>query len=165
VITGSAGSDRHLISLQSVIGAVLFLMALCIQEAQANNGNDIASRALSVSELRTQAIAPRIFTVAAYVIQKYDECPPCPPNAVCETCVVGIYVADDKRPRKPGVAMNDGLYLRTNKAGGFQLGIKYLFRIRYRMEQNAAGAWLQTGPELVDFAHMGRDLQRPGPEE
>jgi hypothetical protein len=135
--------------------SVAFLIALCIPQTHANDVDDITSRPLSISELKELVMAPRIYTVTAYVIEKYDECPPCPPNAVCETCVLGIYVADDNRPRKPGVTMNDGMYLQTNKARRFQKGVKYLFRVRYILERTAAGAWLQSGPDLIDFTHIG----------
>lgn len=139
--------------MKSFLISALLLIALCIQQAQANDVNDSAGRSLSIAELKERVFAPRIFAVTAYVIEKYDKCPPCPPNAVCETCVFGIYVADDNRPRKPGTTMTDGIYLPTNKAQRFQIGMKYQFRIRYRIEKNAAGAWQQTGPELIDFSH------------
>jgi len=140
--------------------SVPFLIALCIQQSHANDVNDIASRPLGVAALKELVIAPRIFTVTAYVIEKYDECPPCPPKAMCETCAYGIYVADDNRPRKPGTLTDNGLYLRTDRAKEFQIGIKYVFRIRYRLERTAAGAWRQTGPELVDFARIGPEGKR-----
>ena len=145
-------------SKMNVIGliiAVSLAMSFCVQDTQAGDVSSHGSQPLSISELKKHITAPRIYSVEAYVIHKDDECPPCPPNAVCETCVLGIYVADDNRPRKPGVVMNDGIYLQTNKARRFQVGIKYQFRIRYRLEMNAAGAWLQTGPELIDFTHIG----------
>ena len=132
--------------------SVVILIVLCMQQVRAN---DITIRPLSVSALKDLVIAPRIFTITAYVIEKFDECPPCPPNAVCETCEYGIYVADENRPRKPGASGGDGIYLRTNQAKEFQIGIKYLFKIRFRLEKNAAGAWQQTGPELIDFAPAG----------
>lgn len=141
----------------------VFVIVLCMQQASANDVNDIMSQPLSVSALKEHVMTPRIFTVTAYIIEKYDKCPPCPPNAVCETCVLGIYVADDNRPRKPGTFTDDGLYLRTKKAQDFQIGIKYEFIIRYRLEKNAAGAWLQTGPELIDFAPVGSWSKRKKP--
>ena len=93
----------------------------------------------------------------AYVIEKYDKCPPCPPDALCETCQFGIYVADDNRPPKAVVSMDYGIYLRTDKAKDFQIGSRYLFTIRYRLEKSAAGAWQQTGPELSGFTLIGPD--------
>ena len=132
-----------------------FLAVLCLQQARAAGVNDVAGRPLSVSELNELVVAPRIFALAAYVVEIYDRCPPCPPQAVCETCTYGIYVADDKRPRRPGTLKDDGLYLRTDKAGQFHLGTKYLFKIEYRLEKSAAGAWRQTGPQLIDSARIG----------
>jgi len=140
--------------------SVLFLIGLCMQQSHASDVNDGATRPLGVAALKELVIAPRIFTVAAYVIEKYDECPPCPPNAVCETCAYGIYVSDDNRPRKLGTLTDDGLYLRTNKAKEFQTGIKYQFTIRYRLEKSPAGAWRQTGPELIDFSRIGPEDKR-----
>ena len=143
--------------MRSLMLSGVFLSTLCLQQAGADDMTDITAPPLSVSEMKDRIMAPRIYTVAAYVVEKYDTCPPCPSKAVCETCVLGIYVADDNAPRKPGTVMNDGLYLQTNEAGRFQAGVKYLFRIRYRLEQNTAGAWQQTGPELMDFARIGLD--------
>ena len=141
--------------MKNLAVSAVFLVVLCMQQAYASDVNDAANRPLSVSALKELVIAPRIFTIAAYVIEIYDKCPPCPPKAVCETCTFGIYVADDNRPRQPGSLTDDGLYLRTDKAGQFQIGTKYLFRIRYQLEKSAAGAWQQTGPQLIDFARIG----------
>ena len=141
--------------MKNLTVSAAFLVVLCMQQARAGEVNDVANRPLSVSALKELVIAPRIFTIAAYVIEIYDKCPPCPPKAVCETCTFGIYVADDNRPRQPGSLTDDGLYLRTDKAGQFQIGTKYLFTIRYRLEKSAAGAWQQTGPQLIDFARIG----------
>jgi hypothetical protein len=138
--------------MKNLMLSITFLITLCIQQAHASYVDDVSNRQLSVSALKAQVIAPRYFAVAAYVITKDDTCPPCPPDAVCETCAYGIYVADDNRPRTPGVSMNDGIYLQTNKAREFQIGTKYLFTVRYRLEKNAAGAWQQTGPEFIDAA-------------
>ena len=137
--------------------SVALLAALCIQAAGAAGVNDAGPRPLSVSALKERVIAPRIFTVAAFVVEKFDKCPHCPPGAVCETCTFGIYVADDLRPRRPGATRDDGLYLTTDKASQFQTGTKYRFRIRYRLEKNAAGAWQQSGPQLIDFARISAD--------
>ena len=138
--------------MKRLMGPVIFLLALCLQQAHADGANDDVNRRFSVSALKEQVAAPGDFTVAAYVVEKYDVCPKCPPNAVCETCVLGIYLADDNLPRKPGASSDDGIYLRTNRAQEFQVGSQYEFRIGYRMEKNAAGAWQRTGPELIDFA-------------
>lgn len=135
---------------------IFFIIALCVQQAHANETNGFMTKPLSVEELKTRIIAPRIFTVSAYVIEKYDKCPPCPANAVCETCVFGIYVADNNRQRIPDASRKDGIYLQTNEAYKFKIGMKYLFHIRYRMEKNAYGAWQQTGPELIDYMQADR---------
>ena len=135
----------------------VFLIALGVHGAAAVETSDGMRRTLSIAALRDLVTAPRIYKVAAYVVRKYDKCPPCPPNAVCETCELGIYVADDYGPGMSAVVMNDGMYLRTDDAGSFRVGSKYLLTIRYRVERNAAGAWLQTGPELIDFARIGAE--------
>ena len=136
----------------TVCAALLAL--LCLQQARAAGVNDVAGRPLSVSALKELVVAPRIFTIAAYVVEIYDRCPPCPPQAVCETCTYGIYVADDNRPHRPGPPRDEGLYLATHKAGQFHVGTKYLFKIEYRLERSAAGAWRQTGPQLIDSARI-----------
>jgi len=141
--------------VKSLTLSVALLIALCAGQACAADVTGVAGRPLSIAELNALVVAPRIYSVVAYVVEKHDECPPCPPNAVCETCVYGIYLADHDRARAPGAAMGDGIYLSTNKAREFQLGARYLFRIRYRLEKNAAGAWRQTGPELIDFTRVG----------
>lgn len=140
--------------MKNLAVSTALLVVLCMQQARAGDVNDVASPPLSVSALKELVVAPRIFAIAAYVIEIYDKCPPCPPKAVCETCTYGIYVADDNRPRQPGSLADDGLYLSTDKAGQFQIGAKYLLRIRYRLEKSAAGAWQQTGPQLIDFARI-----------
>jgi hypothetical protein len=154
---------RDYMPMKSLMVTVMLLWAVCLQQAPATGINDIKGQAVSVSELKEKSIAPRYFTVSAYVIEKYDECPPCPAGAVCETCVFGIYVADENRPRKPGVAMKDGIYLQTNRAQEFHVGSKYVLKVRYRLEKNAAGTWLQTGPELMDFAPAGPPKNREQP--
>lgn len=141
--------------MKSLTLSLALVLALCAGQAGAADVGDAAGRPLSIAALKALVVAPRIYSVAAYVVEKYDECPPCPPNAVCETCVYGIYLADDNRAREPGASRGDGIYLSTNKAREFQLGAKYHFRIRYRLEKNAAGAWRQTGPELIDFTRAG----------
>jgi hypothetical protein len=140
--------------MKELIVSVLVLAAFSISQSRANDAKAITTRPLSVSALKQLLIAPRIFTVTAYVIEKYDECPPCPPRAVCETCAYGIYLSDENHPRKPGTLTDDGLYLRTNRAKEFEIGTKYRFRVRYRMEKSAAGAWRQSGPELIDFTRQ-----------
>lgn len=141
--------------MKNLAVSAAFLLVLCMQQAGAGDVNDVVNRPLSVSALKERVIAPRIFLIVAYVTEIYDKCPPCPPKAVCETCTYGIYVADDDHPRQPGNQTDDGLYLRTDKAGQFQIGTKYLLRIRYRLERSPAGAWQQTGPQLIDFARIG----------
>lgn len=140
--------------------SAVFLIALCapsLHPARAADVNEMAGPPLSVSELKASVIAPRFFKVAAYVIEKYDTCPPCPPNALCETCEFGIYVADDPRPPETGVTMDYGIYLRTDMAKEFQVGSRYLLRVRYKMERSPAGPWRQTGPELAGFTLMAPD--------
>ena len=141
--------------MKSLTLSVALLLTLCTGQACAADVSDAAGRPLSVAALKALVVAPRIYSVTAYVVEKYDECPPCPPNAVCETCVYGIYLADDNRARKPGASSGDGIYLSTNRAREFRLGARYHFRIRYRLEKNAAGAWRRTGPELIDFIRVG----------
>jgi hypothetical protein len=140
--------------MKVLLSYIAFLFALGVHQALAEGNRDTMGRPLTVSELKKAVIAPRIFAVTAYVREKYDECPPCPPNAVCETCVYGIYVADDNRPRTPGGSTATGIYLRTNRAKEFVIGSRYLFRIRYRLEKDARGTWRQTGPELIDFVRQ-----------
>ena len=141
--------------MKSLTRSVILLLTLCLQQTNASALNENTNRPLSISELKEHVEAPRDFTVTAYVIEKYDECPPCPPKAVCETCVLGIYVADGNHPRNSNTFNDDGIYLRTNKAQEFQIGIKYIFKVRYRMEKNAGGVWRQSGPELIDFTPVG----------
>ena len=138
--------------MKGLLRSTVLLLTLGQLQVHANDENADADRPLSVSALKERAVAPRIFTVTAYVVEKQDTCPPCPPKALCETCVFGIYLADDRRPRRTGTSIDDGIYLRTNRAQEFRVGAKYRFRLRYRMEMNAAGAWRQAGPELIDFA-------------
>lgn len=131
--------------------ALCLVAAFCVREACAGDAGGPGSPPLSISELKKEVTAPRIYWLRAYVIHKDDECPPCPPNAVCETCVLGIEVADDNLQWEPGIPMDNVLYLRTDKAREFIVGNRYLFKLRYRIELNAAGAWLQTGPQLIDY--------------
>jgi hypothetical protein len=147
-------------SMKAFTVSAVFLVALCalsLHPASAADVNDMAGPPLSVLELKTRVIAPRFFKVVAYVIEKYDTCPPCPPEALCETCQLGIYVADDNRPPETGVSMDYGIYLQTDRAKEFQVGSRYLFRIRYRMEKSPAGPWRQTGPELAGFTLIAPD--------
>jgi hypothetical protein len=131
--------------------AALLVTAFCVPGALAAEAGGPHGQPLSISELKREVTAPRIYWLRAYVIHKDDECPPCPPNAVCETCVLGIEVADENLPWEPGIPMENVLYLRTPKAGEFVVGNRYLFKLRYRIEQNAAGAWLQSGPQLIEY--------------
>lgn len=142
------------ITMNKLLVTLAFLAALGVRGIYAAGVVHETERPLSIATLRDIVTTPRIYKVEAYVVQKDDECPPCPPNAVCETCQLGIYVADDGTPSKAGVNMKDGMYLRTKEASSFQVGGKYLLTIKYNVERNAAGAWLQTGPELVDFARI-----------
>lgn len=144
------------ITLTSLVTAFVLMLTFSIQDAVGDGDVSGGNKPLSVAEMRRQVSAPRVYSVEAYVIHKDDECPPCPPNAVCETCVLGIYVADDTRPREPDMSTRtDVIYLQTNKAQSFQVGEKYLFRIKYQLMQNAAGAWLQTSPELIEYRSIG----------
>jgi len=131
---------------------VLLAIALAGGNAGAGEEDRDAERPMSIAELKQRLAAPRIFTVAAYVVAKYDRCPPCPPKAVCETCELGIYIADGNRQPEAGAAKPDGIYLRTREAARFKVGARYVFTLRYRTELNRAGAWLQTGPALVGFS-------------
>jgi hypothetical protein len=144
--------------MKLLIVVVVSLIAVsCVQVSLAGELNVRANQPLSVSQLKERVIAPRIFSVEAYVVVKDDECPPCPPQAVCETCVFGIYISDRNDRPKGRALLTEGLYLVARDAGRYQLGAKYLFNIRYRIERNAAGAWQQTGPELI-----GSSLLEPG---
>jgi hypothetical protein len=146
--------------MNNFLASIFFIITLCVQQAHADETNEFMAQPLSVEDLKTRIIAPRIFTVSAYVIEKYDKCPPCPANAVCETCVFGIYVADNNRLQVTDVSRKDGIYLQTNDAYKFKIGMKYLFHIRYRMEKNAYGRWQQTGPELIDYIHTDSSEKR-----
>jgi hypothetical protein len=139
------------INVAGLMIALCLLTGFCVPGARAGEAGGPGSRPLSISELKKEVTAPRIYWLRAYVIHKDDECPPCPPNAVCETCVLGIEVADENLPWQPGIPMENVLYLRTPKAGEFVVGNRYLFKLRYLIELNAAGAWLQSGPQLIEY--------------
>jgi len=112
------------------------------------SGNALAaspeSNALSVNKMKAQVTAPRTFLVQAYVIRKDDECPPCPPMAVCETCQLGIVIADI-----PNAPLSEGLYLPTPQAAVFRTGPKYAFHILYWIEKNYCRS-MAVGRSAVD---------------
>lgn len=115
-------------------------------------------QSIPVSQIESQLTTPHIYAVSAYVIRKDDQCPPCPPGAVCETCQLGILIADSPDTTEAG------LYLATMQAARFEVGASYLFHIRYRFRKNPAGAWQLEGPQLVDYAPAetrGDDTHRP----
>lgn len=141
--------------------SILFLLTVCGGNVIAGEVNADHGRPMSIVELNKQLAAPQFYSVIAYVVEKYDKCPPCPPNAVCETCQLGIFISDSNTPLESGNPRMDGLYLRTRQAGGFRVGARYLFTLRYWIEKNQAGAWLRSGPMLVDheLVQSGKDRQ------
>ena len=132
----------------AMIQAILavLLMGFGMQTGLAESIEDANIPPISISQMKIQATAPRVFIVTAYVMRKDDVCPPCPPHAVCETCELGIRIADSPD------TMDKGIYLATPQAAQFQLGAQYLFRIRYQIIRNAAGAWQLEGPQLLDYS-------------
>lgn len=130
-------------AMKRVAAAVLMLLIWTTTDTLAGTLDDAP---LSVGEMQRHVMAPRIYAVNAYVVHTYDKCPPCPPNAVCETCQLGIVIAD-----APDTPVREGLYLSTPQAARFLVGSKYIFRIRYRIERNAAGARQLEGPQMIDY--------------
>jgi len=148
---------KQLLTMQAL--AASLLLAICgEQTALAGSADDAPTPPLSVAGMQAQLAAPQLYSVAAFVIRKDDECPPCPPHAVCETCQLGILIADN-----PDAPITNALYLATTQAAQFRTGSKYLFRIRYQIRKNAFGAWQLEGPQLVSYTEIGSG--NPGREE
>ncbi|HKI62930.1 MAG TPA: hypothetical protein VKA31_11605 [Mariprofundaceae bacterium] len=132
----------------------MLMIGFSMQHGLAEPVDKTKNPPLTVVQMEEQAMAPRVYTVIAYVIHKDDVCPPCPPHAVCETCQLGIRIADSMDAK--------GLYLPTPKAAEFQMGREYIFLIRYQIVRNAAGAWQMEGPQLLEHAPADSDATGEG---
>lgn len=139
---------RYLLTATALLVSIVNSSPVCADPTGA------ASQSVTVSQIESQLTTPRIYAVRAYIVRKYDHCPPCPPGAVCETCQLGILIADSPDTTEAG------LYLATPQAAHFMVGANYLFHIRYRFRKNPAGAWQLEGPQLVDYTAIS-----PGKEE
>jgi hypothetical protein len=148
------------VNMQSLAAFVLLLTAFTTTNAATSETHGDPAWPMTIAELKQQLAAPQTYSVAAYVIKKFDKCPPCPTRAICETCELGIYIGDRNGSSASGASQTDGLFLRTGDAAAFQVGTRYLFTLSYRLETNQAGARLQTGPVLVDYSPIHPDEKR-----
>lgn len=125
-------------------------------KANASELGDLERPAVTASQLKRElaagkygeSAAPLFFMVVAFVVSKEDKCAKCPPYAVCETCILGISVADDPTQTIPS---NDSIFVLTDIARKFKVGKLYRFKLAYQMEKNAAGLWITHGPTLVEY--------------
>jgi hypothetical protein len=150
----------NLINMQNLVAIVLLLIAFTATNAFASETNGAPVRPMSIAELKQHLAAPQTYSVVAYVIRKYEKCPPCPTMAICETCELGIYIADNNQSPESGASQADGLFLHTRDVGVFQVGSRYLFTLSYRLEINRSGARLQTGPVLVNYSPVHPEAKR-----
>ena len=139
----------NLFKIRMIMASIFFLIVIGGVNVTAGDLDSDAEQPMSIMTLKDRLVAPRIYSIKAYVIEKYDQCPPCPPKAVCETCQLGIFIADRNLKLESGIDRPDGLYLPTRDAASFRVGALYIFTISYRVERNRAGAWLRSGPQLV----------------
>jgi hypothetical protein len=87
---------------------------------------------MTVAELQKTLAVPRTYQVVGYLIKNPVECPECPPNAVCETCMQSVWITDYPAPPSAGVSTRGRLHVNADM--DFVSGVRYLVTIAFQPE-------------------------------
>ena len=103
---------------------------------QGKAGPQAALPFYSISQVNTKTMPAGTFETEGYVINIY-QCPPCPPDAVCQPCPPLFIIISEKNRRieYPDQMTARELFVLTDQGPDLKTGKKYRFKIQVKSYQ------------------------------